>query len=229
MSDPNAAKSIFLNAVEKESAAERSAYLDDVCGGDAPLRQRVEALLRAHDDPESAFEKPAAGVAPNLFAGTLPMQPAAEAAGAVIGRFKLLQQIGEGGFGVVYLAEQQEPVRRRVALKIIKPGMDSRQVIARFEAERQALAMMEHPNIATRAGCGGHRRGPALLRDGTGQGRADHRVLRPEQAHAARTPGVVHSRLPGHPACASEGSDSSRHQAVECPGMSVRRQAGRPR
>ena len=132
----------------RSQPAERQAYLDDACAGDAPLRQRVEALLRAHDDPESAFEKPAAGVAPNLFAGTLPMQPAAEAAGTVIGRFKLLQQIGEGGFGVGLSGRATGAGRRRVALKIIKPGMDSRQVIARFEAERQALAMMDHQNIA---------------------------------------------------------------------------------
>jgi eukaryotic-like serine/threonine-protein kinase len=148
MHNSNDVKSIFLTAVEKGSPAERNAYLNGACGGDAPLRQRVEALLRAHDDPDSGLEKPAAGASPSVFAGTLPMPPETEAAGSLIGHFKLLQQIGEGGFGVVYLAEQQEPVRRRVALKIIKPGMDSRQVIARFEAERQALAMMEHQNIA---------------------------------------------------------------------------------
>ena len=97
--------------------------------------------------------------------------------GGQIGPYKLLQQIGEGGFGVVYMADQTEPVKRRVALKIIKPGMDTRQVIARFEAERQALAMMDHPNIAKVLDAGHDRIGPALLRDGAGQGRADHAVL----------------------------------------------------
>jgi hypothetical protein len=148
MSEPSDIKSLFLNALEKGPPHERNVYLDEACAGDARLRQRVEALLRAHDDPDSALERPAADAHPSLFAATLSAAPVTEGAGSVIGHFKLLQPIGEGGFGVVYLAEQQEPVRRRVALKIIKPGMDSRQVIARFEAERQALAMMEHQNIA---------------------------------------------------------------------------------
>ena len=104
------------------------------------LRRRVEALLRAHDAPGD-FLKPAA-------LETTVARPADPTAGALIGPYKLLQRIGEGGFGTVWLAEQREPVRRRVALKVIKLGMDTKQVIARFEAERQALAMMEHPNIA---------------------------------------------------------------------------------
>jgi serine/threonine protein kinase len=99
--------------------------------------------------------------------------------------YKLLQQIGEGGFGVVYMAEQTEPVSRQVALKIIKLGMDTKQVIARFEAERQALAMMDHPNIAKVLDAGDDETGPAVLRDGAGQGRADHRVLRQDEAHDA--------------------------------------------
>ena len=101
-----------------------------------------------------------------------------EGPGTVIGPYKLLQQIGEGGMGVVFMAEQTEPVQRNVALKIIKPGMDTRQVIARFEAERQALAMMDHPNIAKVLDAGDDRSRPAVLRDGAGQGRADHDVLR---------------------------------------------------
>jgi serine/threonine protein kinase len=107
------------------------------------LREQVEALLRAHESAKTFMDKPA------VIAGaeTLVVKPA-EQAGDRIGRYKLLQQIGEGGWGVVYMAEQEEPVRRRVALKIIKVGMDTRNVIARFEAERQALALMDHPNIA---------------------------------------------------------------------------------
>ena len=92
-----------------------------------------------------------------------------------IGPYKLLQLIGEGGFGVVFMAEQEQPVRRKVALKIIKLGMDTRQVVARFEAERQALALMDHPNIAKVLDAGATDDRPAVLRDGAGQGRADHR------------------------------------------------------
>ena len=112
-------------------------------------------------------------------------QPA-EGPGNRVGPYKLLQQIGEGGMGVVYMAEQEEPVRRKVALKIIKPGMDTKQVIARFEAERQALAMMDHPNIAKVLDAGTTDTRPAVLRHGTGPRRPDHRVLRRQQAHAAR-------------------------------------------
>ncbi len=113
-------------------------------GGDPVLHQRVEALLKAHVEAGDFLEPSAeaAGVA-GIFGGATGERP-----GDWIGRYKLLEQIGEGGCGVVYMAEQAEPVRRRVALKIIKPGMDTRSVIARFEAERQALALMNHPNIA---------------------------------------------------------------------------------
>ena len=122
----------------------RPAYLDQACGQDIGLRQRVELLLRVHDRSSDFMTKPAV---PTSARTPLPI-PLQEGAGDTIGRYKLLQQIGEGGCGVVYMAEQQEPVRRRVALKVIKLGMDTKSVIARFEAERQALAMMDHPNIA---------------------------------------------------------------------------------
>jgi serine/threonine protein kinase len=102
----------------------------------------VEALLRAHDEPDDILDLPIGNGA------TAAYRPVGECPGTVIGPYKLLQQIGEGGFGVVFMAEQNEPVRRTVALKVIKPGMDTAQVIARFEAERQALALMDHPNIA---------------------------------------------------------------------------------
>src|SRR6266404_2028556 len=123
---------------------QRTACLDQACGGDADLRQRVEVLLNSH--AAGAFlEEPAAPVA----AHTLRISPpVSERPGDRIGRYKLLQQIGEGGCGVVYMAEQEEPVRRRVAFKVIKLGMDTKQVLARFDAERQALALMDHPNIA---------------------------------------------------------------------------------
>ncbi len=137
-------REIFANALQMETDAERSAYLDEACAGDTEMRRSIEALLREQQDLGSFLESPADD---GDIARTLD-QPIPEKAGAQIGLFKLLQELGEGGMGVVYMAEQIEPVERRVALKIIKPGMDSRQVIARFEAERQALAMMDHPNIA---------------------------------------------------------------------------------
>ena len=128
-------ESIFLNALEIEDLSERSAYLDEKCGAATPLRQEVEALLAANDHSEDVLDVTAD--APEKFA-----------VGIEIGNYKLLQQIGEGGFGIVYMAEQLRPVKRKVALKVIKPGMDTNAVVARFEAERQALAMMDHPHIA---------------------------------------------------------------------------------
>jgi WD40 repeat protein/serine/threonine protein kinase len=140
MSNPDPKEERIFEGALGLGAGERGAYLDRECGGDAELRRRVEGLLDALDRAGAFMRAPAAGAA---GAG---MQR--EQAGDRIGRYKLLQAIGEGGCGVVYMAEQQEPVRRRVALKVIKLGMDTRQVIARFEAERQALALMDHPNIA---------------------------------------------------------------------------------
>jgi serine/threonine protein kinase len=135
--------SIFCAAVEIESAQKRAAYLDQACGHDQQVRGRVEKLLAAHAKAGSFLHQPAPGLR-----GTVDVPPGQEGLGSVIGPYKLLQEIGAGGMGTVYMAEQQEPVRRLVALKIIKPGLDSAQVIARFEAERQALALMDHPNIA---------------------------------------------------------------------------------
>src|SRR5579863_6355377 len=126
---------------------QRAAFLDQACAGDTALRQRLEELLRAGDEAGGFLEKPAA-VPPGLAGAARPPLVPTEKSGDQIGRYKLLQQIGEGGCGVVYMAEQQEPIRRQVALKVIKLGMDTKNVIARFDAERQALAMMDHPNIA---------------------------------------------------------------------------------
>jgi serine/threonine protein kinase len=132
---------IFDIAVKITDPAKRAAYLDDVCGSNQELRADVESLLKAHEAAGSFLKSPPVDV-------TFDDSPLTEGPGSKIGRYKLLELIGEGGFGVVYMAEQREPIRRRVALKIIKLGMDTKQVIARFEAERQALAMMDHPNIA---------------------------------------------------------------------------------
>ncbi len=133
---------VFYEALHR-GAEERAAYLDAACGSDAQLREQAEGLLRAHEAAGDFLESPVVTAEPTLASALPSEQP-----GTRIGRYKLLQLIGEGGFGAVYMAEQQEPVRRQVAVKIIKLGMDTKQVIARFEAERQALALMEHPNIA---------------------------------------------------------------------------------
>src|SRR5437879_6599094 len=136
-----AAETIFGKAISIDSDDERAAYLAQACGGEPRLRSEVERLVNDHFRAGSFLEGPAIAIE------TAASQPT-EHVGSQIGPYKLLEQIGEGGMGLVYMAEQQRPVRRLVALKLIKPGMDSKQVIARFEAERQALAMMDHPNIA---------------------------------------------------------------------------------
>jgi WD40 repeat protein/serine/threonine protein kinase len=143
----NREREIFLQALERETPSERAAFLDGACGRDTELRAAVEALL-AHHRPDSFLEEPAVGAGQTVQLDSVMAAPVTEQPGDRIGRYKLLQKIGEGGMGVVYMAEQEEPVRRRVALKIIKLGMDTKQVVARFEAERQALALMDHPNIA---------------------------------------------------------------------------------
>lgn len=151
----NTEKSIFLDALEIESPGDRAAFIDVACQGNRELLASVAALLREHEREDNPLDKPiASGGRPQLDGMNetelLPShagQPY-HTPGTVIGRYKLMEQIGEGGFGLVYVADQQEPVRRRVALKIIKPGMESREVLARFEAERQAIALMDHPNIA---------------------------------------------------------------------------------
>jgi serine/threonine protein kinase/Tol biopolymer transport system component len=135
-------EAIYYEAISK-SEGERRVYLEDVCGGDEELLGRLEALLLAREESESFLEEPVLGT-DITWSG----KPLSEVEGTVIGRYKLLEKIGEGGMAVVYMAEQQEPIHRKVAIKIIKAGMDTKQVIARFEAERQALAMMDHPNIA---------------------------------------------------------------------------------
>ena len=134
------AKEVFLSALECTSPEDLTRYLDEACRGDATLRERVEKLLLARRQAGSFLGGGRMSATEEL---AIPESP-----GTVIGPYKLLQQIGEGGMGVVFMAKQAQPLQRTVAMKIIKPGMDTRQVIARFEAERQALAMMDHPNIA---------------------------------------------------------------------------------
>jgi hypothetical protein len=162
-------RDIFIAALQKEGPEQRRAYLDEACRGRPELRRQVEVLLRLQenagsflegravpeatgiftpspgDEPASAIEGPGALVGRSLRPQASSPPPSS---GALIGPYKLLEQIGEGGFGIVFMAEQQEPIRRKVALKVLQPGMDTGQVLARFEAERQALALMDHPNIS---------------------------------------------------------------------------------
>lgn len=144
-------ETIFIEALELRDASERAAFLDRACAGDAALRGRLERLLAVHERAGGFMVGPAAGpetvVAP-APAGMAPCPAEDDGPGTVIGEYKLLQRLGEGGMGTVFLAEQTHPVQRKVALKLIKAGMDSKSVLARFEAERQALALMDHPNIA---------------------------------------------------------------------------------
>src|ERR1051326_8271009 len=136
---------LFRAAAEVPLGPARQAFLDRVCDNPA-LHHRLETLLAAHDQPDTSL-----GQATPTLTPTLKLEfpdPEDETVGQTIGRYKLLEKVGEGGCGVVYVAEQTEPVRRRVALKVIKLGMDTKAVVARFEAERQALAIMDHPNIA---------------------------------------------------------------------------------
>jgi WD40 repeat protein/serine/threonine protein kinase len=136
-------QSLFIEALEKEDPAERAAFLDQVGAADPALRKRIEKLLHRHEESGAFMERPATALIGRVDEPSVSEQP-----GRAIGPYKLLEQIGEGGFGVVFMAEQERPVRRKVALKVIKPGMDTKQVVTRFEAERQALALMDHPHLA---------------------------------------------------------------------------------
>jgi WD40 repeat protein/serine/threonine protein kinase len=160
------ARDIFLDALDR-APVDRAVYLDEACSDDAAMRQRVEALLRAHDDPAAFLSeaKPGSPLSPaarersrseGATVDSVPGQPETKdygdptaRVGAILaGKYKLIEEIGEGGMGTVYMAQQTEPVKRAVAVKVVKAGMDSKAVLTRFEAERQALAMMDHPNIA---------------------------------------------------------------------------------
>jgi serine/threonine protein kinase len=136
-------ETIFGKAIEIQSPDDRRVFLDQACQGDEELHRAVKKLVGDHFRAGAFLDSPVVD-----FARTAEFEFSSECPGGQIGPYKMLEQIGEGGFGIVYMAEQTQPVRRKVALKIIKPGMDTRQVVARFEAERQALAMMDHPNIA---------------------------------------------------------------------------------
>jgi hypothetical protein len=169
---------IFADALACETPEARTAVVDRACGDDAELRAAIQALLDAHDEAGDFLK---GGESPIDFAAQAE-NVNGECAGTIIGPYKLLEQIGEGGFGFVFLAEQSAPVRRKVALKIIKPGMDTREVIGRFEAERQALAMMGPSEHRQGPRCRRHRKRSALFCHGAGSRRSDYRLLRPVQS-----------------------------------------------
>jgi serine/threonine protein kinase/WD40 repeat protein len=159
--DSRRVKELFVALLDLPDAQARQAFLERECGADADLRERLEALLRAHENPASALERPLATVEPpadppaekpppdpGLGETSAYHGPSEEVGSIIAGKYKLIEALGQGGMGDVFMAQQTAPVKRLVALKLIKPGMDSRQVLARFEAERQALALMDHPNIA---------------------------------------------------------------------------------
>ena len=182
-------------------------YLQQVCGDDHALRDRVGDLLRAHDESASFLESPPRGIAATID------HPPLELPGTQIGPYKLLEQIGEGGMGVVYVASQQEPLRRKVALKIIKPGMDTREVVARFEAERQALALMDHPNIAKVFDAGATDAGRPYFAMELVKGTPITEYCDRAATLDARAAGVVRHPLPRRAARASERHDPPRSEA----------------
>ena len=232
---------IFDEAAEIEDGPLRRAFLDRACAGDAELRRRVEVLLEAHSAASGSD-----GFLGGKDGSTVRL-PADREEPILVGRYRLLQKLGEGGCGLVFMAEQAEPVRRRVALKIIKPGMDTRQVLARFEAERQALAMMDHPNIARVLDAGATDAGRPYFVMELVQGvpittfcdekklstaarlelfiQVCHAVQHAQPAERHATVAVVHHRLSGSPACPPEGNHPPGHQADEHPGDVGRRAA----
>ena len=213
-------ETIFGEAIEIASRQDRALFLDRACQGNADLRREVEKLVEDHFRAGSFLESPAADLAAQP-----PVRPITERPGTVIGPYKLLQQIGEGGMGVVFMAEQTEPVQRTVALKIIKPGMDTRQVIARFEAERQALAMMDHPNIAKVLDAGTTDTGRPYFVMELVKGVPITEYCDEKQLAVRERLELFVAGLPGRAARPSERHHPPRHQAVERAGGRVRRQA----
>ena len=221
-------------ALEKAAPAERAAYLESACAGDPELRRRVEALLRAHEQSGDLLDPPIQDPGPRTehagdAAGPGGDRPITEGPGTRIGPYQLTRKVGEGGMGVVFLAEQEHPVRRTVALKVIKPGMDTAQVVARFEAERQALALMDHPHIAKFLDAGTTDSGRPFFVMEPVDGvpiteYCDRNRLTPEGAARA-----VRAGLPGDPARPPEGHHPPRHQAVQRPGRRSRTAGRCPR
>ena len=208
------AKAIFLEAVEKHSPEDWPEFLDQACGDDRELRGAVEGLLQAHAEKDSLFDRVEA---------TRDYQPLVQT-GQMIGPYKIREQIGDGGMGVVYVAEQEKPLRRKVALKVIKPGMDSKAVLARFDAERNALALMNHPNIAKVLDAGTTEQGRPYFVMELIQGKPITEYCDQKKSDDQRATGSVHADLQRRSARAPERRHPPRHQALQHPGHRNRRQ-----
>ena len=246
--DPERVKALFLAAIERDDPADRRAFLDDEVGDDAELRDRLDALLAAYDQPPGALDRPLAADpeatdAPDATRSVSSPPPRGIADDGptvdrsnddgpnlidtiIADRYKIRQEIGEGGMGTVYLAEQLRPVRRQVALKLIKPGMDSRNVLARFESERQALALMEHPHIARVLDAGTTADGRPFFVMELVKGIPITEYCDAPPPRPARPARPVPPGLLGRAARAPEGDHPPRPQALEHPGRGPRRQAG---
>ncbi len=238
--DPERVKVLFLASIERGDPADRRAFLDAEAGDDTELRDRLDALLAAYDQPPGALDRPL-GAEPEVTDG-LEATPSGSSPPPVLtpdngltdsgtndngpvlvdtiiaDRYKIRQEIGEGGMGTVFLAEQLRPVRRQVALKLIKRGMDSRNVLARFESERQALALMDHPHIARVLDAGTTDDGRPFFVMELVKGIPDQRVLRRPPPRPERPAGAIPPGVLGGAARAPEGDHPPRPQALQHPG-----------
>jgi hypothetical protein len=222
MTEMSTAEAVFFAAAALPPT-ERDAYLARACAGNDGLRRRVEQMLAVRpivgDFLEPMPAEPGEGTSAHLPDSQAPTKeygdPTARVGAILAGKYKLIEEIGEGGMGNVYMAQQTEPVKRAFAVKVIKAGMDSKAVLVRFEAERQALAMMDHPNIARVLDAGTTEGGRPFFVMELVKGTPNYPVLRRPQAHSPSAAGTVRARLFGHPARPSEGHHPPRHQAVE--------------
>ncbi len=211
-------ESLFARAVEIENDAERDAFFAAACGDDEALRKELGELVAAHGEAGAFLESPVADLA-----ATALQPPIGEKPGDAIGPYKLLEQIGEGGMGLVFMAEQSTPLRRRVALKIIKPGLDTRAVIARFEAERQALALMDHPNIAHVYDAGATESGRPFFVMELVRGSPITEYCQLQSSPLKNGWNCFHRSLPGRAARSPKRNHSPRPEANEHHGHGVRR------
>ena len=246
--DPERVKALFLAAIERDDPADRRAFLDAEAGDNAELRDRLDALLAAYDQPPGALDRPLAADPEATDALDATRSASSPPPGTtpddrltvdrtdddgpslidtiIADRYKLRQEIGEGGMGTVYLAEQTQPVKRQVALKLIKPGMDSRNVLARFESERQALALMDHPNIARVLDAGTTADGRPFFVMELVKGIPITDYCDQHRLDLPRPAGAVPPDLLGGAARAPEGDHPPRPEADQHPGREPRRQAG---
>ena len=220
---------LFETAAGMDTPESRESFLELIRRADPARGEKLRGLLEVNDRATSFFRRAEgartviaseAGEELIRLAGS-PEEAAEdieEEPNERIGRYRLIERIGEGGCGVVYLAQQREPVRRQVALKVIRLGMDTERVVARFEMERQSLALMDHPNIARVLGT-------SVFRDGMGPRLADHRLLRREETRCPPADRSFHGSLQRHPARPPERGDPPRHQAVEHPRFRRERKA----